>query len=152
MRSMVLRYTIFRFFNTYGPSQSEDFVVPKFLKAAIRNHPLTIFGDETQTRTFCYIDDNTDTMISCFENDMFLNDDLNIGPDVETSIEELADLILKVTGSKSYVENLPPLKEGDMARRKPAISRMRSILGRELIRIDKGIGFLLAHYSKVDTK
>lgn len=138
-----LPYTIFRFFNTYGPNQSEDFVVPKFLNAALRGEPITIYGDGSQTRTFCYVDDNTDTMVGCLEQELFVNDVLNIGSDTEHSMIELADLILRITGSRSHVQHLPPLKEGDMTRRKPDISKMMRVLCRPLVSIEQGIRKLI---------
>ena len=141
-------YTIFRFFNTYGPNQSEDFVVPRFLKKALQNQPLQINGDGSQTRTFCYIDDNIDTIISCLEKDLYINDVLNIGSDVEYTIKELADMTIKTTKSQSIIEHLPPLKEGDMTRRQPDISKMKSALCRELIPIEDGLNVLTAHYLK----
>ncbi len=143
-----LSYTIFRFFNTYGPNQSEDFVVPRFLKKALQNQPLQINGDGSQTRTFCYIDDNIDTIISCLEKHLYINDVLNIGSDVEYTIKELADMTIKTTKSKSIIEHLPPLKEGDMTRRQPDISKMKSALCRELIPIEDGLNVLTAHYLK----
>ena len=143
-----LSYTIFRFFNTYGPNQSEDFVVPRFLKKALQNEPLQINGDGSQTRTFCYIDDNIDTIISCLEKDLYINDVLNIGSDVEYTIKELADMTIKTTKSKSIIEHLPPLKEGDMTRRQPDISKMKSAFCRELITIDDGHKLLTSQYLK----
>jgi UDP-glucuronate decarboxylase len=65
-----LDYTIFRFFNTYGPKQSEDFVISKFLRAASGNRDITIYGDGLQTRTFCYIEDNTEACINAMQNDL----------------------------------------------------------------------------------
>ena len=147
-----LTYTIFRFFNTYGPNQSEDFVIPKFLKAALQNEPIKIYGDGSQTRTFCYVDDNIDTIIGCLENDLFLNDVLNVGSDIEYNIQTLADIIVRITKSESDIEYLPPLKEGDMKRRKPDILKMRSVLNRELITIENGIERLLYHYSTAGEK
>lgn len=134
-----LPYTVFRFFNTYGPNQSEDFVIAKFLNSAMEGKPLYINGDGTQTRTFLYIDDNVSTMISCLENGHCVNDILNIGSDKENSILELAQLILEVTDSRSQIEYLPPLKEGDMTRRKPDIEKMMSIIGRQLLPVKDGI-------------
>lgn len=145
-----LNYTIFRFFNTYGPNQSEDFVVPRFLKTALRNEPITIYGDGSQSRTFCYIDDNTDTLIGCLENDLFVNDILNVGSDVEYSVKELAELILRKVPSSAGIKHLPPLKEGDMTRRKPDNSKMRTVLNRELIPLSEGLDMLLNFYNKTD--
>src|SRR5688572_17474806 len=76
-----LEYTIFRFFNTYGPKQSRDFVITKFMDAALSNHDITIFGDGTQTRTFCYIKDNLDFTLKVLEEKLFLNDVVNVGHD-----------------------------------------------------------------------
>lgn len=134
-----LPYTIFRFFNTYGPRQSRDFVVSKFINAAIRKEPLTIYGDGQQTRTFCYIDDNVEACVRIFENSLYENEVVNIGNDKETTILELAQTIISLTGSSSDIIHLPPLKEGDMTRRKPDISRMRKVLNRPLISLEEGL-------------
>jgi len=134
-----LDYTIFRFFNTYGPRQSEDFVITKFLKQALSGLPITIYGQGTQSRTFCYIDDNIDTTIQCLQKDLCVNDVMNLGNDEEMSIKDLAALVIQVTGSSSRIEFLPALKEGDMTRRKPDNSKMRAILGRPMISLEEGL-------------
>ncbi len=134
-----LDYTVFRFFNTYGPLQSEDFVISKFIGQALRGEPLTIYGDGAQTRTFCYIDDNLDATLAAMSTGRFVNDVVNVGSDLEMSIRDLAALVLKVTGSKSRIVNAPPLKEGDMSRRKPDIGKMKSLIGRELLSLEEGI-------------
>lgn len=139
-----LPYTIFRFFNTYGPNQSEDFVVPRFVNAALRGEPLTIYGDGTQSRTFCHVDDTIEAVVNCLERQLFVNDVLNIGSDIEHQIIDLAKLVIALTGSKSVIEYLPPLKEGDMTRRKPDIGKMRQALPRPLTPIDSGIEKLIA--------
>lgn len=138
-----LPYTIFRFFNTYGPNQSKDFVIAKFIDAALKGNDITIYGDGSQTRTFCYIDDNIDTMINCLEQDLFVNDVINIGTDMEISILELANLIIKLTKSSSKIKWLPPLKEGDMTRRHPDISKMKRVLKRPLTSVEDGINKLI---------
>lgn len=134
-----LEYTIFRFFNTYGPRQSTDFVISKFIHAAIKNEDITIYGDGSQTRTFCYIDDNLDTIEQILEQGYYRNEIINIGSDEEMTILELAERIIKLTNSKSKIIHLPPLAEGDMTRRKPDIAKMRAILNRELITLDQGV-------------
>lgn len=138
-----LDYTIFRYFNTYGPNQSEDFVIKKFLNLALANEDIPLFGDGLQTRTFCYIDDNIDTMVACLEKDHYINDVLNIGSDKEMTILELANLIIKITNSDSKIIHLPALKEGDMTRRLPDNTAMKKILNRELISVEEGIKMLL---------
>jgi len=134
-----LNYTIFRFFNTYGPRQSEDFVVTRFMRQALRNEPITIYGDGSQSRTFCFIDDNIDTTIQCLQHGHCLNDVMNIGSDLEISILQLAERIIEITGSSSTVTFLPALPEGDMTRRCPDNGKMKAILQRPLTSLDEGI-------------
>lgn len=134
-----LDYTIFRFFNTYGPKQSVDFVMSRFIKAAKKNKDITIYGDGNQSRTFCYIDDNIEATTNAFYKDMFINDTVNIGSDIEFSVLELAQKIIDVTGSSSKIVHLPPLPEGDMKRRVPDNANMRKLLNREMLPLDDGI-------------
>jgi len=144
-----LEYTIFRFFNTYGPKQSKDFVVSRFIAKALKNKPITIYGDGSQTRTFCFVDDNIEACVKCSYGDFHLNDVVNIGNDNETPILELAHLIIKLTGSKSEIVYLPPLKDGDMPRRCPDISKMKTLLGRDLLPLEQGIKNILADTSYI---
>lgn len=146
-REFGLPYTIFRFFNTYGPRQSEDFVLPRFVRAALAGKPLQVYGDGAQTRTFCYVDDTVETCVAVHAEAACENDVINIGSDVEISILELACLAIRVTGSRSSIEFLPPLLEGDMSRRCPDISKMRQILQRPLLPLEKGIQKLVDHYT-----
>ena len=143
-REYGLEYTVFRFFNTYGPRQSKDFVVSKFIRAALKGEDITVYGDGKQTRTFCYIDDNVDACLTAFRSNEVVNDVVNIGNDKETTVLDLANLIIRITGSSSKVVHLPPLEEGDMTRRMPDITRMRQLLGRELLPLEKGIERILA--------
>lgn len=138
-----LDYTIFRFFNTYGPYQSTDFVIPKFIQAALLNKDITIYGDGSQTRTFCYIDDNIDTTAKILYDQLCINEIINIGNDIEFSIAELARLVIEVTQSKSSIKFLPALQEGDMTRRRPDNSKMRKILNRDLLSLEQGIDNLI---------
>lgn len=139
-----LEYTIFRFFNTYGPKQSIDFVMSKFLQAALDGKDITIYGDGSQTRTFCYIDDNIDATLNAFYNNQAVNDVANIGSDFEISILDLAHKIIEIAASPSKIVFLPALKEGDMTRRCPDISIMKRLLQREMTPIDQGIRNLIA--------
>jgi UDP-glucose 4-epimerase len=134
-----LEYTVFRFFNTYGPKQSRDFVVSKFIRAALAGEDITLYGDGLQTRTFCYIDDNIDACLRAFHGNEVLNDVVNIGSDVEITIRGLAELIIELTGSRSRIIHLPPLEEGDMTRRMPDVTRMRALLGREMLPLRDGL-------------
>ncbi len=134
-----LKYTIFRFFNTYGPLQSTDFVVSRFINLALRGEPLSIYGDGSQTRTFCYVDDNLDTVQSILNENLAINEVINIGSDIELAVLDLARMVIDRLNSKSGIVHLAPLKEGDMTRRLPDIARMRSILQRDLTPLDVGI-------------
>lgn len=138
-----LPYTIFRFFNTYGPFQSTDFVISKFIRAAQRGDDVTIYGDGSQTRTFCHVDDNVAVTLKCLIDGESVNDTLNIGHATEISILELARLVIRKTNSKSKVVHLAPLKAGDMTRRQPNNGRMIELLGRPLIDLETGIDMLL---------
>jgi UDP-glucuronate decarboxylase len=142
-----LEHTIFRFFNTYGPQQSTDFVMSKFIRMALSNEDITIYGDGSQTRTFCYIDDNVNACVNTFYRNMFVNDVVNIGNDHETTILELAQSIIRITESKSSIKHLPPLKEGDMRRRIPDITKMKQLLDKPLIPLDEGIQQLVTEGS-----
>ena len=141
-----LEYTIFRFFNTYGPNQSEDFVVPKFLKAALANEPIYLYGNGLQTRSFCFVEDNVDTCVKTLNENLCVNDVINIGSDLEQTILSLAETIIKLTNSKSEIIHLPPLEEGDMARRCPDTSKMKQVLGRDLITLEEGLLRLIDFY------
>ena len=134
-----LPYTIFRFFNTYGPNQSTDFVVARFLAAALKNKDISIYGDGLQTRTFTYVEDTVEVCNKIFENRLLINDVINIGNDELMTVKELAELTIKVTKSSSSIVYLPPLKEGDMTRRQPDNSKMRDIIKKQLIGIEEGL-------------
>lgn len=142
-REYGLPYNVYRFFNTYGPNQTEDFVIPRFLKSAIRGEDLVVYGDGLQTRTFCYVDDNVEATIRASFDAKYVNKTINIGSDIEISIIDLAENILKIVNSRSGIKHVPPLKEGDMARRLPDIATMKNILQRDLIPLDEGIRKLL---------
>ncbi len=134
-----LDYTIFRFFNTYGPKQSGDFVMTRFIKAALEGKKISVYGDGTQTRTFCYRDDNVDACANTLYKNVHLNDTVNIGSDFEITVLDLAKMIIKLTNSKTEIVHLPPLAEGDMTRRKPDIEKMKMLLGRPMISLEEGI-------------
>jgi UDP-glucose 4-epimerase len=136
-------YTIFRFFNTYGPAQSREFVISKFIAKALRNEDITIYGDGRQTRTFCYIDDNIMATTNAFYKNLFINDVVNIGSDVEISILELAEKVIGLTKSKSEIVFLPPLDEGDMSRRNPDTAKMNKLIDQPMIDLETGIQRLL---------
>ena len=140
-----LPYTIFRFFNTYGPNQSKDFVISKFLTAALQGDDITIYGDGSQTRTFCYVDDNINACLKIFEDNHMINDVINIGGAQEYKIIDVAKTIISLTGSSSKIIHLPPLPEGDMTRRMPDNSKMLNILNKQLISLEDGVKMMIDH-------
>ena len=139
-----LDFTVFRFFNTYGPAQSKDFVITRFIEAALKGQPLLVYGDGLQTRTFCHISDNVEACVQVFEKDAFINEVVNIGSEEEVTILQLAQTIIEVTGSSSQVQHMPALKEGDMTRRRPDNTNMREILDRPLFDLATGLKHTLA--------
>jgi nucleoside-diphosphate-sugar epimerase len=138
-----LEFTIFRFFNTYGPKQSTDFVMSRFIKLALANQDIPVYGDGSQTRTFCYIDDHLEACIRALESNLLINDVANIGNGNIVTILELAETIIRLTNSQSKIIHLPPLEEGDMTRRQPDITKMNELLGRPFISLDEGIRIIL---------
>lgn len=142
-----LDYTIFRFFNTYGPKQSKDFVMSRFIDLALKHQDIMIYGNGAQTRTFCYIDDNIEATYNHFMHAVSgtngKNEVINIGNDKETSILELARTIIDLTNSRSRIVHVPPLPEGDMSRRLPDVTKMKDFLGKPHISLEDGIKRIL---------
>ena len=134
-----LDFTIFRLFNTYGPKQSSDFVITKFLSAALKDKDISIYGDGLQTRTFCFIEDHLDATTNAFYNNHVVNDVANIGTDKEMTILDLAKEIIRITNSRSSIIHMPALKEGDMTRRQPDIMKMMELLNRNFTPLEEGI-------------
>jgi dTDP-glucose 4,6-dehydratase len=121
---------IVRIFNTYGPRMRirDGRAVPAFISQALRHEDVTIFGDGCQTRSFCYISDLVDGIIRLMLSDT--NDPVNIGNPAEMTIEEIARVIIEMTGSRSKVV-YRPLPEDDPKVRRPDITRARTLLGWE---------------------
>ncbi len=121
---------IVRIFNTYGPRMRirDGRAVPAFISQALRNEDVTVFGDGRQTRSFCYISDLVDGIIRLMLSST--NDPVNIGNPAEMTIEEIARVIIEMTGSKSKLV-YKPLPEDDPKVRKPDITRARTLLGWE---------------------
>ncbi|MBK8586376.1 MAG: NAD-dependent epimerase/dehydratase family protein, partial [Bacteroidetes bacterium] len=142
-REYDLDFTIFRLFNTYGPKQSSDFVISKFLLAALKDKDITIYGDGSQTRTFCFIEDHLDATMNAFYNNLLVNDVANIGSDNEMSMLELAKFIIKQTNSRSAIVHLPALAEGDMTRRRPDVTKMKDLLNRDFTSLEAGLNMIM---------
>tara|TARA_B100001123_G_scaffold442038_1_gene584634 strand:+ start:367 stop:1257 length:891 start_codon:yes stop_codon:yes gene_type:complete len=131
-----LETVIVRLFNTVGTRQTGSYgmVLPRFVSQALTNQPLTIFGDGNQTRCFCSVEDVVLAMISLSEEEKAFGKVFNLGGNKEISIKELAQLIIKITDSKSEIEFVPyeiAYEEGfeDMQRRVPNTDRANSLVG-----------------------
>jgi len=121
-----------RIFNTYGPRMAPDDgrVVSNFVLQALRGEPLTIYGDGSQTRSFCYASDLIDGFVRLMENDKGLVGPVNLGNPGEFTMLELAEAVLEVTGSKSSID-YQPLPQDDPKQRQPDISLAKKELGWE---------------------
>ncbi len=142
-----LEYTIFRFFNTFGPKQSKDFVISKFIRAALNNESIAIYGDGSQTRTFCFIEDNIEACSNAFYQNMYVNDVVNVGGTIEITILEVAQTIIRLTNSKSEIRFVAPLEVGDMTRRKPDTAKMSKLINRPLVTFEEGLKKVIANTS-----
>ena len=130
-----------RIFNTYGPAMLPDDgrVVSSFIVQALRGGPLTIFGDGSQTRSFCYVDDMVEGLIRLMNAPPDLTGPVNLGNPGEFTMLELARKVLALTGSRAAIQQ-HPLPSDDPARRQPDISRARDLLGWEpAIALDEGL-------------
>ena len=133
------RYTIFRFFNTYSEFQSNDFVVPIFIKKAILNEDLVIYGDGNQTRSFLNVEDNVNFCYQCLNDRRTFNETINVGSEKEITIKDLAQTVIKTLNSKSNIVLVSPLERGDVTRRQPDNARFLELYGKELISLEDGI-------------
>jgi UDP-glucuronate decarboxylase len=127
-----LAIRVARIFNTYGPRMAADDgrVVSNFIVQALRGEALTIYGDGSQTRSFCYVDDLVGGLIALMENAVGEVGPVNIGNPGEFTMLELAEKVLELTGSSSEIEHLP-LPQDDPKQRQPDISRAKKSLGWE---------------------
>ena len=132
VRNKGLDGRITRIFNTYGPKMNpnEGRAVVNFIKQAIKNESITIYGDGSQTRSFCYVDDEVEGLISTMEKGKS-GEVYNIGNDEEMAILAFAKLIKKLVGSKSKIVFSQSLPEDDPLQRKPDITKAKKLLGWE---------------------
>ncbi len=141
---------IVRIFNTYGPRMRLDDgrVVPSFVQQALRGEPLTIYGDGLQTRSFCYVDDLVDGIYRLLLSDEHLP--VNIGNPSETSILDFAKWINRLTGNAAGLDYQPDKRLGnDPQRRRPDISRARSLLGWEpKVDLEEGLKRTIASFKE----
>ena len=140
-----------RIFNTYGPRMAPDDgrVVSNFVLQALRGEPLTIYGDGSQTRSFCYVSDLIDGFVRLMDNDKGLVGPVNLGNPGEFTMKELADAVIDVTGSKSTIEH-KPLPQDDPKQRQPDISLAKKELGWEpTIQLREGLEKTIEYFRGV---
>jgi UDP-glucuronate decarboxylase len=141
---------IVRIFNTYGPLMQHDDgrVVSNFICQALSGKPITIYGDGTQTRSFCYIDDMIDGLIRMMENNKEITRPINLGNPEEYKVKDLAKIIIQKTGSGSpIIRN--PLPQDDPAQRRPDIGRAKELLGwQPKTSLDKGLDKTIKYFSE----
>jgi UDP-glucuronate decarboxylase len=129
-RQHQLRIKVARIFNTYGPKMhpNDGRVVSNFIVQALKGHPITLFGDGQQTRSFCFVADLIDGLIRLMESDDALIGPVNLGNPAEFTIRELAERVIALTGSRSQIENRP-LPADDPRQRQPDIRLAYEKLG-----------------------
>lgn len=145
-----LAIRVARIFNTYGPRMAADDgrVVSNFIVQALRGEPLTIYGDGSQTRSFCYVDDLVGGLIALMENTVGEVGPVNLGNPGEFTMLELAEKVLELTGSSSTIEHLA-LPQDDPKQRQPDISRAKKSLNWEpTVPLNEGLVKTIEYFSK----
>lgn len=146
-----LEIKVLRIFNTYGPRMhpNDGRVVSNFIVQALRNESITIYGDGSQTRSFCYVDDLIDGMIKLMETDKSITGPMNLGNPNEFTMLELAELILKLTQSQSKIE-FKILPEDDPKQRQPNISLAKNKLNWEpKIQLEDGLKETIKYFKSI---
>src|SRR5205809_2747956 len=147
-----LETRIIRIFNTYGPRMrlNDGRVLPAFIGQALRGEPLTMFGDGSQTRSFCYVDDLVEGIYRLLHSDYVLP--MNIGNPDEITIKEFGEEIIKLTGTKQKLISLP-LPKDDPKQRRPDITKARDILGWEpKVARSEGLKITLDYFKSLPEK
>jgi UDP-glucuronate decarboxylase len=142
---------VVRIFNTYGPRMlaNDGRVVSNFIVQALRGDPITVYGDGSQTRSFCYVDDLIEAMLRMMDTPEEFTGPVNIGNPGEFTILELAEMVIRKTGSSSRIERRP-LPENDPRQRQPNIALAKSVLGWEpRIPLEQGLDRTIAYFSGV---
>lgn len=150
-RQLGLDIKVARIFNTYGPRMhpNDGRVVSNFIVSALQNQPITIYGDGSQTRSFCYVDDLIEGLVRLMNSPKDVTGPINLGNPHEFTIRELAELVIRKTGTNAKMEecDLPP---DDPRQRQPDIIKARHLLGWEpKISLDDGLDRTIAYFRKL---
>ena len=146
-----LEIKVARIFNTYGPRMhpNDGRVVSNFVVQALRGEPITIYGDGSQTRSFCYVDDLIEGFVRLMESPSEITGPVNLGNPGEFSIRELAELAIEMTGSKSKLTFMP-LPQDDPRQRRPDIALAERKLGwQPKVPLREGLGHTIAYFDRL---
>ena len=141
---------IARIFNTYGPRMQEDDgrVVSNFIVQALHGNPLTVYGNGSQTRSFCYVTDLVEGLVALMESEADVTGPINLGNPAEFTVSQLATMVLEKTGSCSRIERRP-LPPDDPKRRRPDITQARKRLGwSPKVRLEEGLVKTIDYFAK----
>lgn len=146
-----LKIKVGRIFNTYGPRMhpNDGRVVSNFIVQALKNEPITLYGEGQQTRSFCYVSDLVEVIIRLMESADEVTGPINIGNPTEFTIRELAEKVVKLSGSKSEL-TFRPLPSDDPRQRQPDISKARDILGwAPSVQLDEGLTKTIEYFRRM---
>ena len=146
-----LEIKVMRIFNTYGPRMhlNDGRVVSNFIVQALQNKPITIYGDGSQTRSFCYVSDLIEGMVKFMDSDKTITGPMNIGNPNEFTMLKLAELVLRLTSSQSKII-FKPLPEDDPKQRQPNISLAKNKLGWEpKVKLEDGLKETIKYFKEV---
>jgi UDP-glucuronate decarboxylase len=150
-RQHQLQIKVARIFNTYGPRMhpNDGRVVSNFIRQALRNEPITIYGDGHQTRSFCYVTDLIEALVRLMKSPADFIGPVNLGNPTEFTIEELAHKVIELTGSRSKIA-WEPLPQDDPTQRQPDIGLARASLGWEpKVQLDAGLRHTIAYFDEL---
>ena len=149
-RQHKLSIKVARIFNTYGPHMHpyDGRVVSNFIVQALNDEPITVFGDGLQTRSFCYVDDLVEALIRLMNTTGDFTGPINLGNDREFTVLELAEMVIRLTGSSSTIVN-QPLPQNDPLRRKPDTTLAHKVLDwKPTVTLEDGLRRTIAYFSK----
>ncbi len=147
-RQHKLRIKVARIFNTYGPNMhpADGRVVSNFIVQALRGEPITVYGKGDQTRAFCYVDDLIEGIVRLMATEDDVTGPMNLGNPDEFTILELAELVIKMTKSRSTIV-FAPLPSDDPMQRRPDISMARRVIGWEpKVPLEEGLGYTIGYF------
>lgn len=149
-RMHTMKIKVIRIFNTYGPRMAEDDgrVVSNFILQALRNEDITLYGDGSQTRSFCYVDDLVNGILAMMQTDDSVTGPINLGNPHEMTVKQLAEQVIRLTGSRSAIV-MKELPVDDPTRRKPDISLAKATLDWEpTVSLEDGLAKTIAYFSQ----